>query len=129
MRASVCRAVGTLAFALVCSAASAKEDGKYLTTLGDCAGCHTNTAGPPFAGGRALEVGMRRVLVAHGVRADLVVGASVGAINAAYYAGRPSPEGVAELVRIPSTSSIGCTQGWMGCPTVRQDRATCLQRR
>jgi len=60
----------------------------------------------------AVEVGMLRVLVAHGVRADLVVGASVGAINAAYYAGRPSPEGVAELVRIPSTSSIGCKQGW-----------------
>jgi NTE family protein len=48
----------------------------------------------------AVEVGMLRVLVAHGVRADLVVGASVGAINAAYYAGRPSVEGIDELVRI-----------------------------
>ncbi len=43
-----------LAFAAVCSAASAKEDGKYLTILGDCAGCHTDTDGQLYAGGRAL---------------------------------------------------------------------------
>jgi NTE family protein len=48
----------------------------------------------------AVEVGMLRVLAAHDVRADLVVGASVGAINAAYYAGNPTPAGVAELTRI-----------------------------
>lgn len=43
---------------------------------------------------------MLRVLAAHDVRADLVVGASVGAVNAAYYAGNPTPAGVAELTRI-----------------------------
>jgi mono/diheme cytochrome c family protein len=43
-----------LAFAVVCSAASAKEDGKYLTILGDCAGCHTDKDGQRYAGGRAL---------------------------------------------------------------------------
>lgn len=48
----------------------------------------------------AVEVGMLRVLAEHGVRADLVVGASVGAINAAYYAARPTPEGVAGLAAV-----------------------------
>jgi NTE family protein len=48
----------------------------------------------------AVEVGMLRVLAAHDLRADLVVGASVGAINAAYYAANPTPAGVAELTRI-----------------------------
>src|SRR5437870_926045 len=53
-----------------------------------------------FAGGGSLgavEVGMLKALVAHGVRADFVVGASVGAINAAYFAGDPSATGVARL--------------------------------
>jgi NTE family protein len=43
-----------------------------------------------FAGGGSLgavQVGMLRALTEAGVVADLVVGASVGAINAAYYAG------------------------------------------
>jgi NTE family protein len=48
----------------------------------------------------AVEVGMLRVLAAHGLRADLVVGASVGAINAAYYAANPTPAGVAKLTRV-----------------------------
>ena len=46
--------VALLACALVCAVASAKEDGKYLAILGDCAGCHTAEGGKPFAGGRAL---------------------------------------------------------------------------
>jgi NTE family protein len=56
-----------------------------------------------FAGGGSLgavEVGMLEALVEHGARADLVVGASVGAINAAYFAGRPDAEGVAQLATI-----------------------------
>jgi len=48
----------------------------------------------------AVEVGMLKALVAHGTTAELVVGSSVGAINAAYYAGRPSPEGMRALDRI-----------------------------
>lgn len=48
----------------------------------------------------AVEVGMLKALVAAGVRADLVVGSSVGAINAGYYAGRPTIAGIAELDRI-----------------------------
>ena len=60
-------------------------------------------AGPTafvLAGGGSLgavEVGMLKALVAHGLAADLVVGASVGAINAAYYAGRPNVAGVGAL--------------------------------
>lgn len=56
-----------------------------------------------FAGGGSLgavEVGMLRALVAHGLRADLVVGASAGAINAASYAGAPDAAGVARLAAI-----------------------------
>ncbi|MBI4539382.1 MAG: patatin-like phospholipase family protein [Gemmatimonadetes bacterium] len=43
---------------------------------------------------------MLKALAAHGVRADLVVGASVGAINGAQYAADPSAEGIAQLERI-----------------------------
>lgn len=45
----------------------------------------------------SIQVGMLRALVAHGVRADLVVGTSVGAINGAYFAGDPTAAGVARL--------------------------------
>ena len=38
----------------------------------------------------AVQVGMLRALVAHGLVPDLVVGSSVGAINGAYYAGEPN---------------------------------------
>jgi NTE family protein len=45
----------------------------------------------------AVQVGMLRELVNHGVVADLVVGSSVGAINGAYFAGAPNAQGVAGL--------------------------------
>ncbi|WP_405149180.1 patatin-like phospholipase family protein [Sphaerisporangium sp. NBC_01403] len=45
----------------------------------------------------AAQVGMLRALTENGIRADLVVGASVGALNAAHYATHPSPAGVEEL--------------------------------
>jgi len=56
-----------------------------------------------FSGGGslgAIQVGMLRVLLAAGVCPDFVVGASVGAINAAYFACAPDREGVAALERI-----------------------------
>lgn len=56
-----------------------------------------------FAGGGSLgavEVGMLRALVHHGIRPDFVVGASVGAINAVYFAKHPTPDGVDRLERI-----------------------------
>ena len=48
----------------------------------------------------AVQVGMLRELLAHGVKPDLVVGSSVGAINGAYLAGDPSLEGVQRLESI-----------------------------
>jgi NTE family protein len=56
-----------------------------------------------FAGGGsfgAVQVGMLRSLVAYGLRADMVVGSSVGAINGAYYAGTPTVEATDKLVAI-----------------------------
>jgi NTE family protein len=56
-----------------------------------------------FAGGGSLgavEVGMLRALVHGGVQADLVVGSSVGAINAVQYAADPTLEGVERLEHI-----------------------------
>lgn len=56
-----------------------------------------------FAGGGslgAIQVGMLKALLAHGIQADLVVGASVGALNAACFAGDPTPAGVARLEAI-----------------------------
>lgn len=48
----------------------------------------------------AVQVGMLRALVAHGLVPDLVVGSSVGAINGAYFAGAPNAAGVARLEAI-----------------------------
>ena len=48
----------------------------------------------------AIEAGMLRALLEHGERADFVVGASAGAINGAYFAANPSPDGVARLEAI-----------------------------
>jgi len=48
----------------------------------------------------AVEVGMLQALVERGIAPDLVVGASVGAINGAYFAGRPDRAGVESLAGI-----------------------------
>lgn len=56
-----------------------------------------------FAGGGSLgavQVGMLRTLLAHGLCPDFVVGSSVGAINASYFAAAPNADGVAALARI-----------------------------
>ena len=56
-----------------------------------------------FAGGGSLgavQVGMLRALTAAGVEPDLVVGASVGAVNAIFFAGEPTARGVAALERV-----------------------------
>jgi NTE family protein len=53
-----------------------------------------------FAGGGSLgavQVGMLEALLSARLQPDFVVGASVGAINASYFAGAPSAEGVARL--------------------------------
>lgn len=48
----------------------------------------------------AVQVGMLRALTAAGVAPDFVVGASAGAINAAFFAGTPTAAGVAALERV-----------------------------
>ena len=56
-----------------------------------------------FAGGGSLgavQVGMLRELLRAGVKPDLVVGSSVGAMNAAYFAGAPDAAGVDKLDKI-----------------------------
>lgn len=56
-----------------------------------------------FAGGGslgAIQVGMLHSLAARGIVADMACGSSVGAINAAYYAGNPTLEGVRTLETI-----------------------------
>ncbi len=45
----------------------------------------------------AVQVGMLAELVARGIRADRVYGASVGAVNGAAYCGDPTPEGIKRL--------------------------------
>jgi NTE family protein len=48
----------------------------------------------------AVQVGMLRALFESGVRPDMLVGTSVGAVNAAWAAGRPEPDGIEELEEI-----------------------------
>ncbi len=48
----------------------------------------------------AAQVGMLEVLAERGFLPDLVLGASVGAINGAAFAGDPTPEGVARLAAV-----------------------------
>ena len=56
-----------------------------------------------FAGGGsfgAIQVGMLHSLASHGIVADMVFGSSVGALNAAHYAGTPTIEGIRKLETI-----------------------------
>jgi NTE family protein len=48
----------------------------------------------------AMQVGMLQALFEAGIRPDLLVGTSAGAVNAAWIAGRPDDGGVAELASI-----------------------------
>jgi NTE family protein len=48
----------------------------------------------------AAQVGMLRALTAHGIQPDLVVGASAGALNATFYAARPTADGVEDLAAL-----------------------------
>jgi NTE family protein len=48
----------------------------------------------------AVQVGMLKALVRRGILPDFVVGASVGAINSAYFASAPDSSGIARLERI-----------------------------
>lgn len=62
----------------------------------------TRTAFVLGGGGRwgAVEVGMLAALTEAGIRPDLIVGTSIGAINGAVYAADPGASGVARLRRL-----------------------------
>lgn len=56
-----------------------------------------------FAGGGSLgavQVGMLQVMLEAGLRPDFIVGSSVGALNAGFFAGDPTPGGVEQLAEI-----------------------------
>jgi len=62
-------------------------------------------AGPTYVlsgGGNlgALQVGMLQALVESGVHPSRIVGTSIGAINGAFFAGRPSLDGIAEIAQL-----------------------------
>jgi NTE family protein len=48
----------------------------------------------------AVQVGMLRALTEAGIRPDLLIGTSVGAVNAAFLAGRPDEQGALKLAEI-----------------------------
>ena len=48
----------------------------------------------------AVQVGMLRGLLAAGVQPDFILGVSVGALNACYFAGTPTAQGVMGLQRV-----------------------------
>jgi NTE family protein len=48
----------------------------------------------------AVQVGMLYALLEAGVRPDLIIGSSVGALNGAYLAGHPSLDGIEDLARL-----------------------------
>ena len=57
----------------------------------------------------ACQVGMLRALCERGIVPDLVVGSSIGAVNAAFFAGQPSLEGTylaAEMWRTVATNDV-----------------------
>jgi len=74
-----------------------------MTNQQDLSTGSTKTTAFVFAGGGSLgavQVGMLKALSQAGIKADLLVGASVGAINAAYFAGNPITEGAQLLEKI-----------------------------
>ncbi len=55
----------------------------------------------------AVQVGMLQVLIEAGISPDLVVGASVGAINGVHLAAEPNARGVARLGEIWRRIGLG----------------------
>lgn len=87
----------------------------------------TRTTALVLAGGGSLgavAVGMLREIVGAGERADLLVGASAGAINCAYFAADPGPDCVARLERLWSglTSAQVFGPRWVSLVSVLRRR-------
>jgi NTE family protein len=70
-----------------------------MRPLPNSAGVHPMRAFVLWGAGSlgAAQVGMLRALAAREIQADIVVGASIGALNAAYYGAKPNADGVEEL--------------------------------
>ena len=51
----------------------------------------------------AIQVGMLRAVTEAGIEPGLIVGSSIGAINGAFLAGHPGPDGVADIGRLWSS--------------------------
>jgi NTE family protein len=68
----------------------------------DLAGGSVTTAFVLGGGGSlgATQVGMLQALLEAGIRPDLVVGTSIGALNCAYLAGHPDLDGIRSLARL-----------------------------
>jgi NTE family protein len=54
-----------------------------------------------------LEVGALQSLIAHGIKVDLVVGTSAGALNGAFYASDPTAAGMERLAQIWIGTKVG----------------------
>ena len=65
--------------------------GRYVAVLGDCAACHTNPGGPPYAGGRAITTPFGNVLASN-ITPDRATG--IGAWTDAQFI-RAMTEGIA----------------------------------
>src|SRR5579863_1110376 len=72
--------------------------GRRAVTKGGAGGTAFVLAGGGSLG--AVQVGMLQALVEAGETPDIVVGASVGALNAGFFAGDPTARGVARLAEI-----------------------------
>jgi NTE family protein len=73
----------------------------------------------------AHEVGMLRALAECGVRPDVILGTSIGAVNGAFHAGDPSPEGVerlSELWRELAPAELGALTALRGLGTLARSR-------
>jgi mono/diheme cytochrome c family protein len=66
---ALCLGLAETAFAQDTQSFDRVERGRYLTVLGDCAGCHTAPGGAPFAGGVALRTPFG-ILVAPNITPD-----------------------------------------------------------
>jgi predicted acylesterase/phospholipase RssA len=82
-----------------------------------------------FSGGGnrgACQVGMLRALCERGIVPDLVVGSSIGAVNAAFFAGEPTLEGTylaAEMWRAVATNDVFPKGRLHGCRGVSSSDA------
>jgi NTE family protein len=76
----------------------------------------------------AMQVGMLQALVARGIEPDVIVGCSVGALNAAGLAADPTPEGVDRLAQIWRTLRTDDVfpGGWLNGPWMLLRRALAL---